>query len=96
MGPTTPRRQDSSVKDFLRTYGVTAEPKRPSPSVVTYSDRFDDVRRTFTVTYNPSPEPGGYDYARITARARAPTQGGEASAGTGHCWGRRYAFTTLA
>lgn len=62
--------QDSSVKDFLRTYDITAEPKRTGPSDVTYSDRFGDVRRTFTVTYNPSPEPGGYDYARITVRAR--------------------------
>ncbi|MGF0173351.1 hypothetical protein ACQF36_23440 [Streptomyces sp. Marseille-Q5077] len=61
--------QDSSVKDFLRTYDITTEPKRTSPSVVTYSDRFGDVRRRFTVTYNPSPEPGGYDYARITVRA---------------------------
>ncbi|MFJ8637082.1 hypothetical protein [Streptomyces sp. NPDC093568] len=62
--------QDSSVKDFLRTYDITAKPKRSSPSGVTYSDRFGDVRRTFTVTYNPSPAPGGYDYARITVRAR--------------------------
>jgi hypothetical protein len=62
--------QDSSVKDFLRMYDITAEPKRTGPSDVTYSDRFGDVRRTFTVTYNPSPEPGGYDYARITVRAR--------------------------
>ncbi|MDO0917311.1 hypothetical protein QQM39_42885 [Streptomyces sp. DT2A-34] len=62
--------QDSSVEDFLRTYDITAEPKRTSPSKVTYSDRFGDVRRTFTITYNPSPEPGGYDYARITVRAR--------------------------
>lgn len=62
--------QDSSVKDFLRTYDIAAEPKRNGPSDVTYSDRLGDVRRTFTVTYNPSPEPGGYDYARITVRAR--------------------------
>ncbi len=62
--------QDSSVKNFLRTYDITAEPKRTSPSKVTYSDRFGDVRRTFTITYNPSPEPGGYDYARIAVRAR--------------------------
>ncbi|MFE6174677.1 hypothetical protein [Streptomyces sp. NPDC056464] len=62
--------QDSSVKDFLRTYDITAKPTRPSPSKVTYSDRFGGIRRTFTVTYNPSPEPGGYDYARITVRAR--------------------------
>ncbi|MGW2324708.1 hypothetical protein ACWC5C_02950 [Streptomyces sp. NPDC001700] len=61
---------DSSVEDFLRTYDITAEPKRTSPSHVTYSDRFGDVRRTFTITYNPTPEPGGYDYARITVRAR--------------------------
>ncbi|NUP23620.1 MAG: hypothetical protein HOZ81_47700 [Streptomyces sp.] len=61
--------QDSSVKDFLRTYDITAKPKRTSPSKVTYADRFGDVRRTFTITYNPSPEPGGYDYARITVRA---------------------------
>ncbi|MFE9023538.1 hypothetical protein ACFYNL_33885 [Streptomyces sp. NPDC007808] len=62
--------QDSGVEDFLRTYGVDAEPQRTGPAEVTYSDRFGDVRRTFTVTYNPSPEPGGYDYARITVRAR--------------------------
>ncbi|KUL24580.1 hypothetical protein [Streptomyces regalis] len=62
--------QDSSVKDFLRTYDITAEPKRASPSEVTYSDRFGDVRRTFTITYNPSPGAGGYDCARITVRAR--------------------------
>ncbi|MFI7407500.1 hypothetical protein ACIBU0_02290 [Streptomyces sp. NPDC049627] len=62
--------QDSSVEDFLRTYDITVEPQRTSRSEVTYSDRFGDVRRTFTVTYNPSPEPGGYDYARITVRAR--------------------------
>ncbi|MET9971910.1 hypothetical protein ABZZ80_40000 [Streptomyces sp. NPDC006356] len=29
--------QDSSVEDFLRTYDITAEPKRTSPSKVTYS-----------------------------------------------------------
>lgn len=62
--------QDSSVEDFLRTYDITAKPKRTSPSKVTYSDRFGDVRRTFTITHNPSPEPGGYDYVRITVRAR--------------------------
>ncbi|MEU6547964.1 hypothetical protein [Streptomyces sp. NPDC046859] len=62
--------QDSSVKDFLRTYDITAKPKRTTPSKVTYSDRFGEVRRTFTVTYNPSPDPGGYDHARITVRAR--------------------------
>ncbi|MGR3933567.1 hypothetical protein [Streptomyces sp. BRA346] len=61
--------QDSSVEDFLRTYDISAKPKRTSPSRVTYSDRFGDVRRTFTVTYNPSPETGGYDYARITVSA---------------------------
>ncbi|MFD7505605.1 hypothetical protein [Streptomyces sp. NPDC059850] len=60
---------DSSVKDFLRTYDITAKPKRSGPSKVTYSDRFGDVRRTFTIAYNPSPDPGGYDYARITVRA---------------------------
>lgn len=63
--------QDSSVEDFLRTYDITAEPKRLSPSKVTYTDRFGAVRRTFTITYNPSPEPGGYDHARITVRARS-------------------------
>ncbi|MGW7198736.1 hypothetical protein [Streptomyces chryseus] len=62
--------QDSSVKDFLRTYEITAKAKRTSPSQVRYSDRFGDVRRTFTITYNPSPEPGGYDHAEITVRAR--------------------------
>ncbi|MCF1594307.1 hypothetical protein [Streptomyces muensis] len=67
--------QDSSVEDFLRTYGITAEPKRTSPSEVTYSDHFGDVRRTFTITYNPSPEPGGYDYARITVRATGTDAG---------------------
>lgn len=67
--------QDSSVENFLRTYDITAEPKRTSPSKVAYSDRFGDVRRTFTITYNPSPEPGGYDYARITVRARGTDAG---------------------
>ena len=67
--------QDSSVKDFLRTYDITAEPKRTSPSQVMYSDRFGDVRRTFTITYNPSPAPGGYDYARITVRATGTDAG---------------------
>lgn len=62
--------QDSSIKDFLRTYGITAKPNRTSPSTMTYSDHFGDVRRTFTITYNPAPESGGYDYARITVRAR--------------------------
>ncbi|MGW0551743.1 hypothetical protein [Streptomyces altiplanensis] len=62
--------QDSGVKDFLRTYGITAEAKGTSTSKVRYSDRFGDVRRTFTITYHPSPEPGGYDHARITVRAR--------------------------
>ena len=61
--------QDSSVEDFRRTYDITAEPKRTSPSKVTYSDHFGEVRRTFTITYNPTPETGGYDYARITVRA---------------------------
>ncbi|MFE1386694.1 hypothetical protein ACFW5M_11170 [Streptomyces albogriseolus] len=62
--------QDSSVEDFLRTYDIAAKPTRTSPSEVTYSDRFGDVRRMFTVTYNSSAAPGGYDYARITVRAR--------------------------
>ncbi|MGW7660298.1 hypothetical protein [Streptomyces sp. NPDC054756] len=60
--------QDSSVEDFLRTYDITAKPTRTSPSEVTYSDRFGDVRRTFTVTYNSAPQPGGCDDARITVR----------------------------
>ncbi|MDG4856962.1 hypothetical protein P8605_02100 [Streptomyces sp. T-3] len=60
---------DSSVEDFLKTYDITAKPKREGPSKVTYTDRFGDLRRTFTVTYNSSPSPGGYDYARITVRA---------------------------
>ncbi|MFD9254278.1 hypothetical protein [Streptomyces bottropensis] len=30
--------QDPSVKDFLRTYDITARPKRTSPSEVTYRD----------------------------------------------------------
>ncbi|MFF7161954.1 hypothetical protein ACFZBP_11390 [Streptomyces sp. NPDC008086] len=63
-------RQDSSDEDFLRTYDVSAEPKRVGPAEVTYSDRFGGVRRTFTVTYVPSSEPGGYDYAQVTVRAR--------------------------
>lgn len=62
--------QDSSVNNFLRTYDITAKPQRISPSKVTYSDRFGDIRRTVTITYNSSPEPGGYDHARITVRAR--------------------------
>lgn len=62
--------QDSSVKDFLHTYDITAKPKRTTPSEVTYSDRFGDVHRTLTVTYNLSSDPGGYDYAQITVRAR--------------------------
>jgi hypothetical protein len=62
--------QDSSVKDFLRTYDITAEPQRTSPSKVTYCDRFGGVRRTFTVTCNPSSQPAGHDYAWITVTAR--------------------------
>ncbi|KUL71212.1 hypothetical protein ADL34_10315 [Streptomyces sp. NRRL WC-3605] len=61
--------QDSSVKDFLRTYDIAAKPTRVSQSEVTYSDRFGEVRREFAVTYNSSPGPGGYDHARITVRA---------------------------
>ncbi|GAA1349707.1 hypothetical protein [Streptomyces beijiangensis] len=48
---------DSSVADFLRTYDVTAEPKRTGPSGETYTDRFGDVRRVFTVAYDRSPDP---------------------------------------
>ncbi|MBT2421829.1 hypothetical protein J7F01_10895 [Streptomyces sp. ISL-22] len=42
--------QDSGVENFLRTYDITAEPKRTGPSRVTYSDRFGDVRRTLRIT----------------------------------------------
>ncbi|MEV0094328.1 hypothetical protein [Streptomyces sp. NPDC050738] len=60
---------DSSVDDFLRTYEITAAPRHTGASEDTYTDTFGDVRRTFTVTYDPSADPSGYDYARITVRA---------------------------
>ncbi|MEV8017320.1 hypothetical protein AB0O76_13430 [Streptomyces sp. NPDC086554] len=63
---------DSSVADFLRTYDITAEPRRTGPSEETYVDRFDGVRRTFTVVYaQPADDEGHFDSAaRITVRAR--------------------------
>ncbi|WP_329121312.1 hypothetical protein [Streptomyces sp. NBC_01465] len=55
---------DSSVADFLRTYDITAEPKRTGPTGETYTDQFGDMRRVFTVTYDKHGSS-----ARITVRA---------------------------
>lgn len=63
---------DSGVADFLRTYDITAEPRRTGPSEERYADRFDGVRRTVTVVYaQPADDEGHFDSAaRITVRAR--------------------------
>jgi hypothetical protein len=62
---------DSSVGDFLRTYDVTAPPKRTGPAGATYTDQFGDVRRVFTVAYDRPPDPlDAYGSpAHITVRA---------------------------
>ncbi|NBE54745.1 hypothetical protein [Streptomyces boluensis] len=62
---------DSFVRDFLRTYDITAEPKRTGPAEMTYSDRFGDMRRTFTVVYEePVDEYSEFETAaRISVRA---------------------------
>lgn len=57
---------DSSVDDFRRTYGITAEPKRTGPAEVTFTDRHGGMRRTFTVAYERPVEPDSY--ADVPAR----------------------------
>ncbi|TGA98238.1 hypothetical protein [Streptomyces sp. MZ04] len=63
---------DSGVADFLRTYDITAEPRRTGPSEEKYADRFGGVRRTVMVVYaQPADGEGHFDSAaRITVRAR--------------------------
>ncbi|MDG4856958.1 hypothetical protein P8605_02075 [Streptomyces sp. T-3] len=62
---------DTSVADFLRTYEITAEPKQAGTAEETYRDRFGDVRRTFTITYDQSADVNSaYESpARITVKA---------------------------
>ncbi|MDI3420340.1 hypothetical protein [Streptomyces luteolus] len=65
---------DSNVSDFRRTYDITAERKRTGPTEVTFTDRFGDMRRTFTVVYGSAQGPPDLSEsdespARITVRA---------------------------
>ncbi|MFH8567514.1 hypothetical protein [Streptomyces sp. NPDC017993] len=72
--------QDSSVRDFLKTYEIKAEPQTITRLKATYNDDTGKTNRLVTVVYKHPAAPGkdprpDNATARITVTAKAPADG---------------------